>query len=66
MSKNKAVAILGSTGSIGRNTLDVMRGDPDLQVAALSANNNTAMLAEQCREFEPRYAVMADAERAGE
>ena len=66
MSKSKAVAILGSTGSIGRNTLDVMRGDPGLQVAALSANNNTALLAEQCREFEPTYAVMADAERAGE
>ncbi len=66
MNKSETVAILGSTGSIGRNTLEVIRGNPDLRVAALSANNNTALLAEQCREFKPRYAVMADAERAGE
>ncbi len=66
MNKSETVAILGSTGSIGRNTLEVIRGNPDLRVAALSANNNTALLAEQCREFEPSHAVMADAERAGE
>ena len=66
MNNSGTVAILGSTGSIGRNTLDVIRRDPNLRVAALSAHGNAALLSEQCREFEPRYAVMADAERAGE
>ena len=66
MSRSKAVAILGSTGSIGRNTLEVIRGDSDMRVVALSADTNCAILAEQCREFQPRYAVMADPSRAGE
>ncbi len=66
MSKSMAVAILGSTGSVGRSTLDVIRGGRDLRVVALSANRNTALLAEQCVEFEPRYAVVADVERAAE
>ncbi len=66
MSKSRAVAILGSTGSIGGNTLDVIRGNPELRVVAMSADTNAGLLAEQCREFEPGYAVMADPDRAGE
>ncbi len=66
MRETGATAILGSTGSIGRNTLDVMRGRPDLRVVALSAHANAALLAEQCREFKPSYAVMADPASADE
>jgi len=66
MSKSKAVVILGSTGSIGRNTLDVIGGDPAMEVVALSARSNVALLAEQCLAFKPRYAAIADPALAGE
>lgn len=66
MSRSKAIAILGSTGSIGCNTLQVISRDPDMRVVALSAKTNIALLAEQCRDFQPRYAVVADPGRAGE
>jgi 1-deoxy-D-xylulose-5-phosphate reductoisomerase len=50
----RALAILGSTGSIGRQTLDVVRAYPDhFRVVALAAHGNTALLAEQAREFGP-------------
>jgi 1-deoxy-D-xylulose-5-phosphate reductoisomerase len=50
------VAILGSTGSIGRQTLDVVRAHPDrFEVIGLSAWNNTDLLAQQVAEFGPRY-----------
>jgi len=62
----KSVAIFGSTGSVGRNTLEVIRQHEGFEVAALSAAGNVALLAEQCVEFEPRYAVLADAARADE
>ncbi|GMU41109.1 MAG: 1-deoxy-D-xylulose 5-phosphate reductoisomerase [Chloroflexota bacterium] len=49
------VAILGSTGSVGEQALDVVRGLPDrFQVVALAAGGNAARLAEQAREFHPR------------
>ena len=49
------VAILGSTGSIGRQTLDVIRSLPDrFRVVALSAGRNVTLLEEQAREFKPR------------
>ncbi len=49
------VAILGSTGSIGRQTLDVIRSLPDrFRVVALSAGRNVTLLEEQAREFQPR------------
>ena len=52
----KRLAILGSTGSIGRQTLDVVRAYPDeFEVVALSAWSNRDLLLEQAREFRPRY-----------
>ena len=54
------VAILGSTGSIGRQALDVIRAHPDrFEVIALSAWNNTELLAQQVAEFAPRYVACA-------
>lgn len=61
----KRITILGSTGSIGTQTLDVIRHNPkDFQVMALTAGNNVQRMAEQIREFHPLYAVMKDEERA--
>ncbi len=57
----RSVAILGSTGSIGRSTLDVIRLHSGLfRVFALSANVNVDALFAQCVEFAPAYAAMAD------
>ncbi len=56
MTKN--LVILGSTGSIGRQTLDVARHLP-IKVCALAAGGNVSLLAEQCRLFRPSLAVMA-------
>src|SRR5581483_9220487 len=54
MTKPKRIALLGSTGSIGRQTLDVVRRFPDhFQVVALAARSNISLLAEQVREFKP-------------
>ncbi len=56
------LAILGSTGTIGVNTLDVVARHPGrFHVVALTANNNAEKMLEQCRHFQPRYAVMLDA-----
>ena len=58
----KQVAILGSTGSIGVNTLDVIRAHPErFKVVALTAAKQIERLAEQCIEFQPAIAVVADA-----
>ena len=59
----KCVSILGSTGSIGRQSLDVI-SRMDVQVAALTAGTSVDRMAEQCREFSPRLAVMATKEAA--
>ncbi|MBK4714043.1 MULTISPECIES: 1-deoxy-D-xylulose-5-phosphate reductoisomerase [Tenebrionibacter/Tenebrionicola group] len=57
----KQLTILGSTGSIGCSTLDVVRHNPErFTVAALVAGKNVACMLEQCLEFRPRYAVMDD------
>ena len=56
----KTISVLGSTGSIGTQTLDVVRHHPDIRVAALSAGKNVALLEEQIREFRPRLAALAD------
>jgi len=57
----KGVTILGSTGTIGVNTLDVMSRHPDqFRAVALTANQNIDRLTEQCREWQPDYAVVAD------
>ena len=49
----KTIAILGSTGSIGTQTLEVVRENGDIQVAALSAGANITLLEKQIREFHP-------------
>ncbi len=55
------VTILGSTGSVGKNTLDVISHNPgSYQVTALTANRNTQLLAEQCAKFDASLAVIAD------
>jgi 1-deoxy-D-xylulose-5-phosphate reductoisomerase len=55
------VAILGSTGSVGENTLDVIARHPDrFRVVALGAHRNVEKLAEQCRRFAVPYAALAD------
>lgn len=57
----KQLTILGSTGSIGCSTLDVVRHNPDhFRVIALVAGKNVSRMVEQCLEFSPRYAVMDD------
>jgi 1-deoxy-D-xylulose-5-phosphate reductoisomerase len=63
--RRKRLAVLGSTGSIGTNTLDVIARHPDrFEVVALAAGKNDKLLAEQCRKWRPRQAVMADADAA--
>jgi 1-deoxy-D-xylulose-5-phosphate reductoisomerase len=63
----KQVAILGSTGSIGVNTLDVIRAHPErFKVTALTAAKQIERLAEQCIEFKPVIAVVADAAGAAQ
>ena len=59
----KCVSILGSTGSIGRQSLDVI-SRMDVRVAALTAGTSVERMAEQCREFTPALAVMATQEAA--
>lgn len=59
----KCVTILGSTGSIGRQSLDVIR-HMDIRVAALTAGRSVSRMAQQCREFVPTLAVMATQEAA--
>ncbi len=57
----KNLTILGSTGSIGVSTLDVVARHPEkFSVTALSANSQTEKLFEQCAQFKPRYAVLLD------
>ena len=59
----KTVSILGSTGSIGRQTLEVVEQLP-IKVAALTAGGNVELMAQQCRKFRPELAVMATPEAA--
>ncbi len=55
------VALLGSTGSIGRQTLEVLENlGPDFRVAVLTANKNYALLAQQVRRYKPGLAVLSD------
>jgi 1-deoxy-D-xylulose-5-phosphate reductoisomerase len=61
----KGISILGSTGSIGLSTLDVVRRHPDrFRVVALAADRNDARLLEQCLEFRPALAALASPEAA--
>lgn len=54
----KTIAILGSTGSIGTQTLEVARANGDIRIAALAAGRNIKMLEQQIREFRPRIAAV--------
>ncbi|MDB6374164.1 1-deoxy-D-xylulose-5-phosphate reductoisomerase [Photorhabdus bodei] len=57
----KRLTILGSTGSVGKSTLTVVRNNPEkFKVTALAAGKNIQVMAEQCLEFRPQYAAMAD------
>ncbi len=61
MEKQKQIAILGSTGSIGRQALEVIAANADrFQVYALTANNNVELLAKQAREFRPDVVCIAN------
>ncbi|MDX2219511.1 MAG: 1-deoxy-D-xylulose-5-phosphate reductoisomerase [Burkholderiales bacterium] len=63
----RSVVILGSTGSIGTSTLDVIRRHPDrFRVLALTAHRNVDLLVKQCAEFRPRTVVVPDGARAAE
>lgn len=66
MKKRKHIAILGSTGSIGTQTLDVVREQGDICVTALAAGNNITLLEQQIREFHPALAAVWEENRAKE
>ena len=54
----KKIAILGSTGSIGTQTLEIVRKEADLQVTALAAGANVELMEKQVREFHPLLVAM--------
>ena len=58
----KCVSILGSTGAIGRQSLDVISRMREIKVVALTAGTSVELMAQQCREFHPKLAVMATEE----
>ncbi len=60
----KKIAILGSTGSIGTQTLEIVRANKDLEVVALAAGGNVTLMEQQVREFRPKVAVMWSKEAA--
>lgn len=64
--KDEKIAILGSTGSIGTQTLDVVRANGDIEVLGISAGHNIEMLEAQIREFSPRLAAVWEEESAAE
>jgi 1-deoxy-D-xylulose-5-phosphate reductoisomerase len=67
MNKPQQITVLGATGSIGVSTLDVISRHPQrYQVFALTAHSNVAVMLGQCRQFQPQYAVMMDADAAEE
>ena len=62
----KTIAILGSKGSIGTHTMEVVRENQDIRVAALAAGNNIVLLEQQIREFAPKTAAVWTEEKAKE
>ncbi|MCD7807420.1 MAG: 1-deoxy-D-xylulose-5-phosphate reductoisomerase [Lachnospiraceae bacterium] len=58
----KKIGILGSTGSIGTQTLEIVRANPELQVETLAAGHNVDLMEKQAREFSPKLAVMWEEE----
>ena len=67
MTARQRLVILGSTGSVGTSTLDVVARHPDrFEVVGLSAYQRVDLLLQQCRQFKPRVAVLPTPERAAE
>ena len=62
----KKIGILGSTGSIGTQTLEIVRNNKDLQVVALAAGSNISLMEKQIREFQPKLCVIWTEESARE
>ena len=62
----KKIAIMGSTGSIGTQTLDVVRENKDIEVVGLSAGSNVDLMEKQIREFQPKLAVMGNEKLAAD
>ena len=62
----KKIAILGSTGSIGTQTLEIVDEQGDLEVVALSAGGNITLLEEQMRKYRPQYVSVWEEEKAKE
>ena len=62
----KKIAILGSTGSIGTQTLDIVRNNPELSVVAIAAGSNVELMEQQIREFHPVIAAMWTEEAAAD
>ena len=62
----QCVSILGSTGSIGRQSLDIISRMDGIRVVALTAGSSVELMAQQCREFRPELAVMATEAGANE
>ena len=62
----RKIVLLGSTGSIGTQTLDVVRNNADLEIIGLAANKNVTLIEAQIREFHPHYAAMFDPAAAQE
>ena len=62
----KKIAILGSTGSIGTQTLDIVREQGDIQVVAMAAGSNISLLEAQMREFKPSLVSVWDEKKAKE
>ena len=66
MEENMNIIVLGSTGSIGTQTLDIIRGNPDMHAVVLTADKNTALMERQIREFHPDIVCMTDEKAAAE
>ena len=62
----KRIAVLGSTGSIGTQTLEIVRTNKDIKITALAAGNNIELLEKQIREFKPSIAAVWNEEKAAE
>ncbi|MEC7460359.1 MAG: 1-deoxy-D-xylulose-5-phosphate reductoisomerase, partial [Pseudomonadota bacterium] len=63
MNGKRQLTVLGSTGSIGRSTLDVVSRCDNISIFALSAYRNSELLLSQCLQHEPKYAVLVDPEQ---
>ena len=62
----KKVSILGSTGSIGNQSLEVIKNLENIEVLAMTANKSIDLFEKQVREFKPKLAVLTDEEKAEE